>query len=90
MTLDPISDPNVGSAYKERDLPILVEVLLTFHGIITIITQGHEPIKVTASKQIIGTADQIPPPQMIGFKAFVCVIHKVYKCVHTSLCQTTM
>jgi hypothetical protein len=62
VTLDPIPDPNVGRASKERKFPILVEVILTFHGIITFITQGREPSKVTVSKQIIGTAYHIPPP----------------------------
>jgi hypothetical protein len=89
LTLDPIPDPNVGRAPKEQELPILVEVILTFHGIITIITQGREPSKVTASKQIIGTADHISPPQTIGFKAFVRVIRNVYEGIHTSLRQTT-
>jgi hypothetical protein len=74
MTLNPIPDPNVGRASKEQELPILVEVILTFHRIITIITQGREPSKVTVSKQIIGTADPIHPPRTIGCKAFVCVI----------------
>ncbi len=89
VTLDLIPDPNVGRASKEQELPFLVEVLLTFHGIITFITQGCDPSKVTASKQIIGTAYHIPPPQTIGFKVFVCVIHNVYEGVHTSLRQTT-
>ncbi len=61
------------------------EVILTFHGIITFITQGREPSKVTSSKQIIGTAYHLNPPQMIGFEAFVHVIHNVYKGIHTSL-----
>jgi hypothetical protein len=90
MTLDPIPDPNVGRASKEQELSILVEVILTFHGIIAIITQGRKPSKVMAIKQIIGTADHIPPPRMIGFKAFVRVIHSVYEGVHTSLQQTMM
>ena len=77
MTLNPISDPNVGRASKEQELPILVEVILTFHGFMTIITQGQEPPKIMASKQVIGTADHIPPPQKIGFKAFICMIHNV-------------
>jgi hypothetical protein len=85
VTLKLIPDLNVGRLSKERELPILVEVILTFHGIITFITQGREPFKVTVSKQIMGAADHIPPPQMIGFKAFVRVIHNVYKGVHTSL-----
>jgi hypothetical protein len=85
VTLDPIPDPNVGRASKEQELPILVEVILTFHGIITFITQGRKPSKVTASKQVIGMAYHIPPPQTIGFKAFICVIHNVYKDLHTSL-----
>jgi hypothetical protein len=85
VTLDPIPEPNVGRASKEQELPILVEVILTFQGIITFITQGHEPFKVMVSKQIMGTADHIPPPQTIGFKAFVHMIHNVYKGVHTSL-----
>jgi hypothetical protein len=38
MTLDPIPDPNVGRVSKERELPVLVEVILTFHGIETLIT----------------------------------------------------
>jgi hypothetical protein len=90
VTLNPIPDPNVGRAFKKQELPILVEVILTFHSIITFITQGCEPSKVTASKQIIGTAYHIPPPQAISFKAFVCVIHNVYEGVHTSLQQTMM
>jgi hypothetical protein len=84
-TLDPIPDRNVGRASKEQELPILVEVILPFHGIITFITQGHEPSKVTVSKQMIDTSYHIPPPQTIGFKAFVRVIHNVYEWVHTSL-----
>jgi hypothetical protein len=89
VTLDPIPDPNVGRALKEQELPIFVEVILTFHGIITFITQGRKPSKVTASKQIIGTAYHIPPPQTISFKAFVCMLHNVYEGIHTSLQQTT-
>jgi hypothetical protein len=85
VTLDPIPDPNVGRASKEQELPILVEVILTFHGIITFITQGCKPFKVGVHKQIMGAADHIPPPQTIGFKVFVCVIHNVYEGVHTSL-----
>jgi hypothetical protein len=61
VTLDPLPDSNVGRASKEQELPILVEVILTFHGIITFITQGREPFKVTVSKQIMGAADHIPP-----------------------------
>jgi hypothetical protein len=38
MTLDPIPDPNVGRGSKEQELPVLVEVILTFHGIETLIT----------------------------------------------------
>jgi hypothetical protein len=87
VTLNPIPDPNVGRASKEQELPILVEVILTFHGFVTIITQGCKPSKVTASKQIISTADHIPPLQTIGFKAFVRVIHNVYNGIHTSLQQ---
>jgi hypothetical protein len=89
VTLDPIPDLNVGRASKEQELPILVEVILTFHRIIiiTFITQGCEPFKVMVSKQIMGAADHIPPPQMIGFKAFVRVIHNVYEGIHTSLSQ---
>jgi hypothetical protein len=90
MTLDPIPDPNVGRASKKQELPIFLEVILTFHGIITIITQGCKPSTVTVSKQIIGTADHIPAPQTISFKAFVRVIHNVYEGVHTCLQQTTM
>jgi hypothetical protein len=41
MTLKPIPDLNVGRASKEQEMPILVEVILTFHGIITFITQGR-------------------------------------------------
>jgi hypothetical protein len=89
VTLNPIPDPNVGRASKEQELPILVEVILTFHGITTFITQSCEPSKVMVSKQITGTAYHIPPPQMIGFKAFACMIHNVYKGVYTSLRQTT-
>jgi hypothetical protein len=89
MTLDPIPDPNVGRLSKEQELPILVEVILTFHGIKTIITKVRKPLKVTASKQIIGTADHIPPPQTIGFKAFVRMIHNMYEGVHASLRQMT-
>jgi hypothetical protein len=89
VILDPIPDPNVGRASKECELQILVEVILTFHGIITFITQGSKPSKVTASKQIIGTAYHIPPPQTIGFKAFICMINNVYEGIHTSLQQTT-
>jgi hypothetical protein len=85
VTLDPIPDPNVGRMSRERELPILVEVILTFHGIITFITQVCEPFKVMVSKQIMGAADHIPPPRTIGFKAFVCVIHNMYEGVHTSL-----
>jgi hypothetical protein len=89
VTLNPIPDPNLGKASKEQELPILVEIIVTFHGIITVITQGRKFSNVTASKQIIATAYHIPPPQTIGFKAFVCVIHNKYKGVHTSLQQTT-
>jgi hypothetical protein len=85
VTLDPIPDPNVDRASKDQELLILVEVILTFHVIITFITQGSKPSKVMASKKIIGTAYHIPPPQAIGFKAFVCVIHNVYEGIHTSL-----
>jgi hypothetical protein len=90
VTLNPIPDPNVGRVSTERELPILIEVILTFHGIITFITQGRKPSTVTASKQIIGTAYHIPPPQTIGFRAFVHMIHNVYEGVYTSLQQTTM
>jgi hypothetical protein len=38
MTLDPIPDPNVGRGSKEQELPVLIEVILTFHGIKTLIT----------------------------------------------------
>ncbi len=38
MTLDPIPDPNVGQGSKEQELPVLVEVILTLHGIKTLIT----------------------------------------------------
>jgi hypothetical protein len=62
VTLNPIPEPNVGRVSKEQELSILVEVILTFHGIITFITQGREPFKVTVSKQIMGAADHIPPP----------------------------
>jgi hypothetical protein len=89
VTLNPIPNPMVGRAPKERELPILVKIILTFHGIITSITQGREPSKVTVSKQIIGTAYHIPPPQMISFKALIRVIHNVYKGIHKSLQQTT-
>ena len=89
VTLDTICYPNVDRASKEQKLSILVEIILTLHGIITFITQGRKPSKVMASKQIIGTAYYIPPPQTIGFKVFVCMIHNVYEGVHTSLQQTT-
>ena len=85
VTINPIPDPNLGKASKEQELPILVEIIVTFHGIITVITQGRKFSNVTASKQIIATAYHIPPPQTIGFKAFVRLIHNVYKGVHTSL-----
>jgi hypothetical protein len=85
ITHDPIPDPNVGRASKEQELPIPVKVILTFHSIRTFITQGRKPFKVMVSNQIMGAADHIPPPQTVGFKAFVCVIHNVYKGIHTSL-----
>jgi hypothetical protein len=69
---------------------LFVEVILTFHGFVTIFTQGREPSKVTTSKQIVGTANHIPPLRTIGFKGFVCVIHNMYKGFHTSLQQMTM
>jgi hypothetical protein len=50
VTLNPSPDLNVGRASKEQELPILVEVILTFHGIITFITQGCKPSKVMARK----------------------------------------
>jgi hypothetical protein len=40
MTFNPIPDPNVGRASKEQELSIFVEIILTFRGIMTIITQG--------------------------------------------------
>jgi hypothetical protein len=36
-TLNPISDSNVGGASKEGRLPFLVEMILTFYGIMSII-----------------------------------------------------
>ncbi len=66
-------------------MPVLVEVILTFHGIKNLITLGREPSKVMASKKSIGAAYHIPPPRTIGFKAFICMIHNVYKGIHTSL-----
>jgi hypothetical protein len=38
MTLDPIPDLNVGRGSKEQELSVLLEVILTFHGIETLIT----------------------------------------------------
>jgi hypothetical protein len=38
MTLNPIPDLNVGRGSKEQELPVLVKVTLTFHGIKTLIT----------------------------------------------------
>ncbi len=37
-TLNPIPDLNVGRGSKEQELLVLVEVILTFHGIETLIT----------------------------------------------------
>jgi hypothetical protein len=37
MTLNPIPDLNVGRGSKEQELPVLVEVILTFHDIKTLI-----------------------------------------------------
>jgi hypothetical protein len=68
VTLDPIPDPNVGGASNEQELPILVKVIFTFYGFVTIITQGHETSKVMASKQIIGTANHILHPKRLASK----------------------
>ncbi len=62
VSLNPIPDPNVGGVSNEQRVPMLVEVILTLYGIIPIITEGCKPVKVMASKQIICTADHIPPP----------------------------
>jgi hypothetical protein len=85
VTLNPITDPNVGRVSNKQLLPMPVEVILTLYGIIPIITEGRKPIKVTASKQIMCTADHIPPPQTIGFISFIRVIHHANEGFHTSL-----
>jgi hypothetical protein len=36
-TLNPISNSNIDGASKERPLPFLVEMILTFYGIMSII-----------------------------------------------------
>ncbi len=89
VSLNPIPDPNVGRASNERWLLMLIEVILTLYGIIPIITEGCEPIKVTAIMQIMCTADHIPPPQTIGFVSFICMIHHANEGVHTSLQPAT-
>jgi hypothetical protein len=37
VTLNPISDSNVGGASKEQRLPFLIEMILTFYSIMSII-----------------------------------------------------
>ncbi len=89
VTLNPIPDPNVGRESSKQWLPMLLEVILTLYGIIPIISEGCKPIKVTANKQIMCTADHIPPPQTIGFVLFICMIHHTNKGFHTSLQPST-
>jgi hypothetical protein len=50
---------------------MLVKIILTFYGFMTIITQDREPSKVTASKQITGTLiTAIHPKQLASKRSF--------------------